>query len=226
MSKENEDYPYNLEILRKKVKNITLSVRPGRKVRITAPQDYDVSPYLKSKEKWIFRQINKFEKLCPEMEDKEGLMLYNGIFYPIKEEKNRCGIFPDENTAYYNSVKNFKEWLKSDLRNDLTLRLKEHSIIMDASFKGFSIRTQKTRWGSCSTSGKLNFNIRMAAIPDNLKDYIVIHELAHIYQPNHSPDFWKIVTEYDSNFKSHREELKKYWIMTETSKVWNTITEK
>ena len=72
------------------------------------------------------------------------------------------------------------------------------------------IRDQKTRWGSCSSKGNLNFNWRLIMAPLFIMDYIVVHELAHLVHPNHSRDFWKLVKKIVPDYKEKKEWLKIY----------------
>lgn len=72
-----------------------------------------------------------------------------------------------------------------------------------------AIRNQRSRWGSCSTKGNLNFNYKIALIPAHLQDYLVVHELCHLGQFNHSQKFWDLVAETVPEWKKAREELKK-----------------
>lgn len=71
-----------------------------------------------------------------------------------------------------------------------------------------SIRNQTTRWGSCSSKGNLNFNYRIATLPDHLVDYIVVHELCHIGQFNHYQKFWDLVGERIPNYDDLQKELR------------------
>ncbi len=77
------------------------------------------------------------------------------------------------------------------------------------SYTSLSIRNQKTRWGSCSKRGSLNFNYRIALLPAALADYIVVHELCHLKEMNHSQRFWKLVANVIPNHLALRRELKK-----------------
>ena len=72
-----------------------------------------------------------------------------------------------------------------------------------------SVKAQKTLWGSCSRQGNLNFNYKIAIIPPALADYIVVHELCHLKELNHSPRFWSLVAETIPDYAVCRRELRK-----------------
>ena len=72
-----------------------------------------------------------------------------------------------------------------------------------------SVRNQRSRWGSCSKKGNLNFNFRIVELPPHLADYIIVHELCHIGEFNHSQKFWNLVGETFPNHLEFRKELKK-----------------
>ena len=72
-----------------------------------------------------------------------------------------------------------------------------------------SIKNQKTRWGSCSKKGNLNFNYRIALLPASLADYVIVHELCHLGEFNHSKNFWNLVEKTIPNHAVIRKEFKK-----------------
>lgn len=76
-------------------------------------------------------------------------------------------------------------------------------------FGRISIRNNKTRWGSCSKKGNLNFNYRIIFLSDQLAKYLIVHELCHLKQFNHSQRFWNLVAEYMPDYKKLTKELKK-----------------
>jgi predicted metal-dependent hydrolase len=76
------------------------------------------------------------------------------------------------------------------------------------SYSRVTIRNQKSRWGSCSKKGNINFNYKMIFLPPELRDYIVVHELCHLKQLNHSQAFWNLVAETIPDHKILRRKLK------------------
>lgn len=81
---------------------------------------------------------------------------------------------------------------------------------MQVSYGRITIREQKTRWGSCSSKGNLNFNWKLVLVPPELLDYVVVHELAHRIEMNHSQQFWAVVEQEMPDYKERRKCLKEY----------------
>lgn len=81
---------------------------------------------------------------------------------------------------------------------------------MGVTYGRISIRDQKTRWGSCSGRGNLNFNWKLVLMPPEVLDYVVVHELAHRKQMNHSPLFWAEVSRVLPDYESRRRWLKEH----------------
>lgn len=76
------------------------------------------------------------------------------------------------------------------------------------SWKRVSIRDQRTMWGSCSAEGNLNFNYKIALLPPELADYVIVHELCHLKEMNHSKAFWDLVAETIPDHHARRKALK------------------
>lgn len=98
---------------------------------------------------------------------------------------------------------------KEKARKIILAKLERLNKYYNFKYNRVSIRNQKTRWGSCSKQGNLNFNYRLIYLSENLSDYIVVHELCHLREMNHSNKFWKLVAELVPNYKILRRELKK-----------------
>lgn len=85
------------------------------------------------------------------------------------------------------------DWLKAEAQRDLKRRVAVHARRLEVEVKSISLRSQTTRWGSCSTSGRLNFNWRLVMAPPYVLDYVAAHEVAHLIEMNHSEKFWDTV---------------------------------
>src|SRR5256885_69333 len=75
------------------------------------------------------------------------------------------------------------------------------------TYNKVTVRDQKSRWGSCSSKKNINFNYRLALIPPHLADYVIVHELCHIGQMNHSQKFWDLVAKTIPDYAKRRREL-------------------
>lgn len=91
-------------------------------------------------------------------------------------------------------------------------RIEHYNALYRFSFEKITIRNQKTRWGSCSRRGTLSFNCRVTHLPKDLVDYIVVHELCHLAELNHSKNYWKLVERAIPRYKESRKTLKHHHI--------------
>lgn len=89
-------------------------------------------------------------------------------------------------------------------------RIEHFNLVYRLSWKRIAIRNQKTRWGSCSGKGNLNFNYKVALLPLHLADYIIVHELCHLAQMNHSKKFWDLVAQTIPNWQERRKEIREH----------------
>ncbi|MCR5303362.1 MAG: M48 family metallopeptidase [Lachnospiraceae bacterium] len=99
--------------------------------------------------------------------------------------------------------------LAEEALNDIPPRVSRWADIMGLTYGRITIRNQKTRWASCSSKGNLNFNCLMMLMPENIKDYLVVHELCHRREMNHSKRFWATVEEYIPDYRDCEKWLKK-----------------
>lgn len=100
------------------------------------------------------------------------------------------------------------DWMKIQLK--IGKRVRHYCETMGVTVGYVTVKSQKTRWGSCSAKGNVNFNYQLAFLPDKLLDYVVIHELAHRRHMNHSRAFWAEVEKYCPDYLERREQLKEY----------------
>lgn len=86
-------------------------------------------------------------------------------------------------------------------------RLAYHAKRLNLNYAKLSVRDQASRWGSCSSSGGISLNWRLVLVAPALQDYVILHELAHLTEMNHSPRFWALLEEYDPSRKQHEADL-------------------
>ena len=101
-------------------------------------------------------------------------------------------------------------------RDIFTHKTAYYAQIMHVTYRRISIREQKTRWGSCSSTGNLNFNWRLIFAPESVLDYIVVHELAHRKEMNHSASFYAVVESVLPDYKTSQK-----WLRENGAKLWS-----
>jgi predicted metal-dependent hydrolase len=164
------------------------SVR-ARKMRITVNCDASVSVTLPSiisesfAEKFLKEKADWVLKKVEYFKNNKNLSVkkYGKRDYLKNNEKARSIIL--EKVEYFNKFYNFE-------------------------FNRISIRNQKTRWGSCSKNRNLNFNYKLIYLPEKLANYIIVHELCHLKEFNHSENFWELVSKLNPDYKDIRKELR------------------
>lgn len=97
-----------------------------------------------------------------------------------------------------------------NIKDTFEKRVQFYCDIMNVSVGRITIRNQKTRWGSCSSKGNVNFNYQLYYMPQELMDYVIVHELSHRRYMNHSAEFWEEVEKYCPEYRTYRKQLKEY----------------
>jgi predicted metal-dependent hydrolase len=95
-------------------------------------------------------------------------------------------------------------------REAIAARLAFFAPVLGVSPGRVSIRNQRSRWGSCSRRGNLNFSFKLLFLPPELADYVVVHELCHLREPNHSPAFWALLASVLPDCQERRRALRSY----------------
>lgn len=98
--------------------------------------------------------------------------------------------------------------MKREAKKILPEKCDYYAKILGVSYNRITIRHQRTVWGSCSGKGNLNFNVLLMAMPDDVQNYVVIHELCHLKEMNHSPKFWELVSTVMPDYMVKRRYLK------------------
>lgn len=105
-------------------------------------------------------------------------------------------------------MKEYKRY-KEYTRALVARKINDFNTFYHFPFNRVAIRNQRSRWGSCSKRGNLNFNYRLALISEELVDYVIVHELCHLGEFNHSKNFWNLVAQTIPNHAERRKKLHK-----------------
>lgn len=101
-----------------------------------------------------------------------------------------------------------EKWLRQQAAEQVVERVRTRSTQMSLTPKRIFIRDQRTKWGNCSALGNVSLNWRLIGAPPEVLDYVVVHELAHLQEMNHSPRFWALVQAFCPSFAQHKAWLK------------------
>ncbi len=127
---------------------------------------------------------------------------WSWIIEKTEQKKNSQSLLAIKHTK--EEINHYKKLTK----NLVLERLEYYRQFYGFSFKKIAVRDQKSRWGSCSSRGNLNFNYRLSLLPPELADYIIVHELCHLQEMNHSRSFWQLVAQTQPNYKHLKKALK------------------
>jgi predicted metal-dependent hydrolase len=201
---------------------LRLRITAKAEVIVSAPPripDSVISRFVADNAAWIFKHQSKI-KAKLELRDETTIMVF-GKSYPRlihHDQFHTPAVYIQEGQLHVHPVTNseasvertLNTFFKTTAQKYIIPRTKQLSEVMEISYTSLTLREQKTRWGSCSSSGALNFNWRLVQYPPPVIDYVIIHELAHRREMNHSSRFWAIVAKYDPEYQTHRRWLKKY----------------
>ena len=209
-------------IIRTNRRSLSISISKVGEVVVRAPKrlsmDY-IMNFIKEKEKWIEKKRKEIVENC---NSNKNVITYNSFLFCGKTYKKieqdglrqieigeSSMVFPkckDRNDVFKFAQKFYISAMKEILQN----RVEYFAELMQLNYNKVIIMDNKRRWGACTNSGTLKFNYRLAMLPHKVIDYVIIHELAHLIEFNHSPRFYQVIESVMSDYKKHRQKLKEY----------------
>jgi predicted metal-dependent hydrolase len=226
--------PFTYRIRRStRVSNARIVVKPGL-VEIVAPwqiPEHKLHKFVEAKQQWVTQSLKKMADSSPQQsgfvpeEYKSGAKItYQGNAYPltIKPSKlKRVKIeFYEGYTAHIPQTMNADvhsreirdaliRWMKKQTKQLVEQIVEIHAAKKQLIPRTITIKTQKSRWGSCGIHNDININWLLLMAPKEVLEYVVVHELCHIKVKNHSSQFWALVAEHLPDYKTRRNWLKK-----------------
>ena len=200
----------------------------GTDLQVRVPEhleDQRVAEILKQKRPWIRSKVAELKRVPPhrtkELVSGESFP-YLGRNYRLKVQEGhqvgvclsggylRATIRPTEQREHQAlRIQQYLEnWYRSRALERLQDKTHRYAKQIGVSPAGISVRSFKSRWGSCDKKGEVVFNWNIIKAPHSIVDYVVIHELCHLIHPNHSKDFWQLVGRFDTAYLGHRQWLK------------------
>ena len=175
----------DIVVIRSDRRSFAIEIGRDKKIKVRVPRrasKAQIEEMLKAKHDWILKTLDKIEQrnTAEAREYAEAK--------PLSSEEIKK--------------------LKKEARNHLASLTEYWAEKIGVSYGRISIRGQKTRWGSCSSKGNLNYNYLLMLCPDDVIEYVVIHELCHRVYMNHSKRFWEKIEEFCPNYRQARKWLK------------------
>ncbi len=192
-----------ISVIRSRRRTLSLEVRPDGKVLVRAPlrcSDADIRAFVSSKEQWLLRSMKKME------EQRKAEIPGSGPADGAGGQADTAAGNADPRPYTRSELKALAE----EAMKDLPQRCEKYAPLVGVDYGRITIRNQKTRWGSCSAKGNLNFNCLLMLAPPEVRDYVVVHELCHRKEMNHSPRFWAEVTRVLPDARERRKWLKEH----------------
>jgi predicted metal-dependent hydrolase len=210
-----------------KARRVRLEVSQRTGLTVIVPRSYSISRIpglLKSKERWISRNLARFSQSqplsAPRKLNRGDTVPYLGRDLELVKQENHHGdrvvldgnklsISPD---LFDNGLLEpaLEQWYRTEAAKLITERADKLSSEMGISYQRIVIRGQKTRWGSCSRKKNLSFNWKLIMAPGSVVEYVIIHELLHLKEMNHSKRFWELVARYCPSWRENKKWLKQH----------------
>jgi len=213
---------------RKNQKHVRIRINGNGSVRVSAPEAMrltQIETAVETKKEWILRQSANQKKKYEER-DPTRTIIYNGELYqvnvlPSKNGRNRVTISAAKkhlnvrtgSPEKRNAEAAIAGWLKRKARQELLPRSRLCSAATGIPFKNLYIRNQKSRWGSSSGRGNISLNYRIIMAPTAVQQYLIIHELCHQRNFNHSRNYWKDIGTFCPDYQNAERWLKEHSIL-------------
>lgn len=181
-------------------KTIKIKINIKNKVELILPKYADISrahKFLIEKESWIRERITKHTASIEKQnisilgENYELILDDRDIDIPIKIKANKIFISHVVNPSKIPSI--LEIYLKKIAKNEIEIHCIKICELLDVKYNKISIKDTVTRWGSCSIDKNLSFSWRLVLAPRNVMEYVVVHEVCHLIEMNHSSKFWNLV---------------------------------
>nr|WP_295902176.1 SprT family zinc-dependent metalloprotease [uncultured Bdellovibrio sp.] len=223
-------------------RSVSIYLYPNKPIKVMASKSTSqkmIVDFLIVKKDWIEKTFNKFSEIAEKFPEKKikayedfpflgkdrklkvVITLHKKPFVSVTDDHLLLHIPRNEWSAnslieeHPTALKEIRHFYKREAVNFLNERLTFWSEQMNLRPSQVKYREQRTRWGSCSSKGIINLNWRLIVFPQEIIDYVIVHELAHLQHMDHSNRFWSLVERYIENYKAIMKSLKESQYLVE-----------
>ena len=201
-------------------KTLSIIINEKGEVTVKAPKrmpESDIYKFVQSKEKWINSKVNEIKmqnKINDDLFNYKCILFCGKKYKIVKNTKVKDiqlaeGVITIKKlSSLKREVRVLEKFLKNKCLEIVGQRLKYFSNIMQLEPQKVVLMNSKRKWGTCDSDQIISFNWRIIMLTPNLIDYVIVHELSHLIEMNHSPAFWAIVSAVLPNVKQLRSTLK------------------
>ncbi|HRN69773.1 MAG TPA: SprT family zinc-dependent metalloprotease [Candidatus Woesebacteria bacterium] len=209
------------KIIRSKRKSLALTITPDATLIVKAPNftpQFFINSFIRKHEDWIQKQLEKLEKrpqVRPKNYEADDTFLFLGMnlglqYHDLPEISIQKSTLLFPSALKFRAQKQLTAWYKKQAREIITKQVEYYAKLMNTSYTGLTFSDTKSQWGSCSYDNKLQFSWRLIMTPITVINYVVVHELAHTFEKNHSKNFWEIVGKYVPSYRRQKKWLKEH----------------
>ena len=206
-------------------RTLSLSVLKDGNIVIKAPismKDETINRFVQEKQDWIRQKLSLINKTNTKFEDVihyRKFLLYGNKYSLVTDDikkietNDNFQIVIPKKIEPAKMLKSLKLWYKKVAKQILSERLAFIESRIKLKSSSFRIGDSKGRWGSCNSKGTICLNFRVIMLPPALIDYVIVHELCHLVEMNHSKNFWKLVSTFLPNVENLKKAIKEYGIL-------------
>lgn len=196
-----------------RARRVRVVVHPDASVEVVLParaRERDAADAMRQLEGWVTRRLDEVRALAARTAPPAGTVPYLGTLLTLTPERGRTRVHGQGLRLWVpegDPGPALERWYRRQAKAEIVARLDIAVAALGRSYTTLSIRNQRTRWGSCSSTGAMSFNWRLLLAPEDVLDYVVWHEACHLVHLDHSPRFWALVAHHRPGYREQQRWL-------------------
>lgn len=199
-----------------RARRVRITVEPDGAVTVTLPRrarEREAAAAVAELRPWIERRLGEAAAARERIEARDGTVPYLGTDLVLRPEPGRTRVHRRGDVLLVpadDPEPAIERWFRRQARAEIGPRLDEAVAALGTRYTALTIRNQRTRWGSCSSTGAMSFNWRLLLAPEHVLDYVVWHEACHLQVMDHSRRFWGLLERHRPGYREPRRWLRRH----------------